>query len=150
VDEADDEPTRKRQRTRREGTARLPPGVPLDLALRRYGPPKLAAELSRLEAEPRGVVLTSGRWHPVWELRELIWRNLCGEVEQDRYCISYLSSEPTGARTIFPSDRCWYLKLPRIIPFDEDLARVRFLGFHDPGPDVLDYVGQELRGVLIH
>ena len=27
---------------------------------------------------------------------------------------------------------------------------MRFLGFHDPGPDVLDYLGQELRGVLIH
>jgi hypothetical protein len=74
---------------------------------------------------------------------------LCQEVEQDRYCISYLSAKPTGARTTFPSDRCWYLKPPRIIPFDEGPAFMRLL-FQDPGPDVLDYLGQELRGALIH
>jgi hypothetical protein len=158
VDEADDEPTIKRQRPRRDGIARPPPyagpppGVPIDLALRRYGPPKLVAELARLEAEARlkcASVFSSAYWEPVSECRERLWHELCKEVEQDRFCISHLPSKATGARRVFPSDRCWYLKLPRIIRFDEGSAFMRLL-FHNPGPDVLDYLGQELRDVLIH
>jgi hypothetical protein len=160
--------TRKRQRTRRDvGTqpyAGPPPGVPIDLALRRYGPPKLVAELAKLEAAAHSKDGASVDWHSVADCRERIWHALCGEVEQSRYCISHLPLQPagsrgharlgtagtrdqagaTGARIIFPSDRCWYLRLPRDIPLPN------WLGFHRPGPDTLDYLGEELRGVLIH
>ena len=159
MDELGAQHTSQRPRARRQETARVPPhagpppGVPLDLALARFGPPKLVAELAKCEVEARlknARVYSSGLWGPVWEYREQIWRDLCGKVEQDHCCISHLSSEPTGARTIFPSDRCWYLKLPRFTPSDECSDLMRGLGLHEPGPDTLYYLGQKLRGVLIH
>jgi hypothetical protein len=132
--------------------------VPIDLALYRYGPPKLVAELVKLEAAAQlaaaqlkdAKVFPSDDLLKVWDYRERIWRALCGEVEQDRYCISHLSSEPKEGRRIFPSDRCWYLKLPRTVPFDECSDFMRAIGLHGPGPHVLEYLDRELRDVLIH
>jgi hypothetical protein len=127
--------------------------VPIDLALRRYGLPKLVDELAKLEKEARqkcASVFSTAYWEPVSECRERIWHKLCHEVEKDRFCISHLSSGATGARRVFPPDRCWYLRLPRCIPFDDCPQSLRFLELHSPEPDVLDYLGQELRGVLFH
>jgi hypothetical protein len=148
MDEVIAKPTRKRPGTRRKETARRyagpPPGVPIDLALCRYGPPKLVAELAKLEADAHSKGGSSVNWHPVADCRERIWHALCGEVERGHYCISHLSSKATGARKVFPADRCWYLRLPRNIPLPD------WLGVDKPGPDALYYLDQELHGVLMH